>query len=420
MGGTPEFRRGVAAGGLFGVVVTVPLVLLAVHSTVRFATTEALHSHLDQAWLVGHLRNFTPPVPLECPPCQAAQCPECPKSSCDLAEQIRHRLDPKPLSATILPEEQLALASFGEPTSRCIAPARDDEAQSKTLRKLLRIWIDPGPETCPTPFNMDAGLCIRSATKSAVNGETDYRCLPSALLIGAQKAGTRMLLNYLTTHPRLSSPSAELHFLNRDTPTHLGEFWRAYLEEFPAFTTHEQLGKVLTVEKTPEYLLMSAQQIKRLYRLLPSVKLVVSLRDPVDRLYSWFHFKCNPAPKKPRLIRLMLGGPDKGRVVACHDDAAITALPHPNVASPCTPEAFAKLVLTANGTVVAPADAGVGHAIKRGLYADQLRAWFSVFPKSQFFVLFASTLFENPAVELRRLETFLRIPHYPYAKVSFC
>ena len=28
----------------------------------------------------------------------------------------------------------------------------------------------------------------------------------------------------------------------------------------------------------------------------------------------------------------------------------------------------------------------------------------------------AETLFNDPAAELRRLETFLRVPHYPYSK----
>jgi hypothetical protein len=156
-------------------------------------------------------------------------------------------------------------------------------------------------------------------------------------------------------------------------------------------TTQDQLSKIIAVEKTPEYIMMPPEHINRVHRLMPSLRLIVSLRDPVDRLYSWFHFKCNPTgPKKPRLIRVFLAGPNKGQVVSCEDEAAVAALPHPSMPAPCTPDAFDRLVLTNNGTsVVPPGDAGVGHAVRRGVYADQLRAWFDVFPKSQFFFLFS-------------------------------
>lgn len=411
-----EFVRGGVVGCSVGVILATAGVFFTMQRAVRHTVRNSMSGHLDRAWMAGHVQNFNLPVAKECPLCEQASCPECPKAECDLAEQIKQKLSSKPLSAKLLDEEQLALESFNRPATKCVAPANDPAAQSKTLRKLLRVWVDPGPDECPRPFNLDAGLCVRPAFKGTLNG-FQYRCLPSALIIGAQKAGTRMLLNYLTVHPRLTAPTAELHFLNRNEPSDKGEFWRAYLDEFPAFTTHDQLAKMLTMEKTPKYMLMPAHQIRRLHELMPSVKLVVSLRDPVDRLYSWFHMKCNPAPKKPKLLRLLLGGPNKGRVVAFETEANVSALKYPHTASICSADAFDALVLSANGTVHSPGDTGIGFALKRGLYAEHLRVWFNIFPKSQFFVLFADSLFKHPVDELRRLETFLRIPHYPYAKV---
>lgn len=230
--------RSFVAGCVVGALLAVPAALTTLHSTLLQSAREAVQAELDVAWSSGHVFGKPPPEPRLCPPCEQAKCPDCVSGS--LTERVE-RLAPRSKGSELLAEEVLALESHTSPSTRCVAPALDEDAQSKTLRKMLRIWVDPGPDVCPVPLNLDAGLCVRGVVDvddaKAVSGGgvkllmhgagLEYRCLPTAVVIGAQKAGTRMLLNYLTTHPRIVAPTDELHFLNRDLPSNIAEFWRA-------------------------------------------------------------------------------------------------------------------------------------------------------------------------------------------------
>lgn len=57
-------------------------------------------------------------------------------------------------------------------------------------------------------------------------------------------------------------------------------------------------------------------------------------------------------------------------------------------------------------------------AIERGHYADQLETWFRVWPKEKHFIfVFLEHLSKKPVEVMRNLESFIRIPHYPYDRV---
>lgn len=100
------------------------------------------------------------------------------------------------------------------------------------------------------------------------------------LVIGAQKAGTTSLAKYLSAHPEIFVPPAkELPFFNRS------EFdpvcWPEYLTAH--FSAADPLSKKGTC--TPHYMcdVGSAENIRS---LLPDVKLIACLRDPIDRAIS--------------------------------------------------------------------------------------------------------------------------------------
>ena len=82
-----------------------------------------------------------------------------------------------------------------------------------------------------------------------------------------------------TTSTSCIPPSYQQHTTDRNITR--------YLSEFPSLTTQDQLSKMIAVEKTPEYLMMPPEQIKRVFRIMPGLRLIVTLRDPVDRLYVW-------------------------------------------------------------------------------------------------------------------------------------
>lgn len=119
------------------------------------------------------------------------------------------------------------------------------------------------------------------------------RALPDFIIIGAQKAGTSSLFYYLNQHPNLK-PSwiKETHYFaghNRWTgktlPYEEGIDW--YRAQFPKLSDIGASDKVF--EASPYYL-FHPDAPARIHELLPNVKLIMLLRDPVERAISqWFH-----------------------------------------------------------------------------------------------------------------------------------
>lgn len=103
--------------------------------------------------------------------------------------------------------------------------------------------------------------------------------LPNFLIIGAQKCGTTALAYSLRKHPEVFLPKAkEAHHFGTVAGDSVGGI--AYREFFKDWRGEPHIG-----EATPNYLTLpnAAQQI---HTVLPNVRLVVSLRNPVDRAYS--------------------------------------------------------------------------------------------------------------------------------------
>ena len=103
--------------------------------------------------------------------------------------------------------------------------------------------------------------------------------LPTFLIIGAQKCGTTALAYSLRRHPEVFLPRAkEAHFFG--TAPDETVYGTAYQKFFQGWRGQPHIG-----EATPNYLtLPSAPQ--QISKLLPYVRLIVSLRNPVDRAYS--------------------------------------------------------------------------------------------------------------------------------------
>lgn len=105
------------------------------------------------------------------------------------------------------------------------------------------------------------------------------RPLPTFLIVGAPRAGTTWIDRNLRQHPEVFLPARkELHFFDREENYSRGI---AYYESF-----FQKAGDAAAVgEATPDYLHrpVAATRIKE---HLGDVKLIVSLRDPVDRVYS--------------------------------------------------------------------------------------------------------------------------------------
>lgn len=221
-------------------------------------------------------------------------------------------------------------------------------------------------------------LRARGATASA-------RALPQFLVIGAQKAGTTSLYAYLGAHPDvLPAARKEVHYFDLNYAG--GERW--YRSMFPLranLATRSRLVSrpVVTGEASPYYLFHPLAP-SRAAALVPDARLVVLLRDPVER--AWSHYRHEVAAGREPLGFA----------------AALDAEPE-----------------RLTGTVAAlragsAAHIEIEHRIHsyaaRGRYAEQLRAWLEHYPREQLLVLVAEELFTEPEALWRRTVAFLGLP----------
>jgi hypothetical protein len=103
--------------------------------------------------------------------------------------------------------------------------------------------------------------------------------LPDFVIIGAPRAGTTALWRHLDAHPDISmSRYKELRFFN--------EGWHKGLDWYEKQFSDEGLRG----EATPGYM-YDRLALERMAKVIPSARLIVVLRDPVDRAYSQYWFR---------------------------------------------------------------------------------------------------------------------------------
>jgi Sulfotransferase domain len=208
------------------------------------------------------------------------------------------------------------------------------------------------------------------------------RPLPDFLVLGAQKAGTTALYAYLRWHPGITGPSwKEVSFFDR-------HWWRGvrwYRGQFPLRSRGRLVG-----EASPSYLFHPLAP-ERARAVVPDARLVVVLRDPVDRAYSQYQHEV-ALGREPLSFEDALAaeeGRTRGEVERLVAD----------------PRAFSHEWW--DHTYAA-----------RGLYAEQLERWLAMFPRDQLLVVTSDDLGKRPAETYASILSFLgaaphRLDEYP-------
>lgn len=111
--------------------------------------------------------------------------------------------------------------------------------------------------------------------------------LPNFIIGGTEKAGTTSVFDYLCTHPQVcGSSKKETDFFSAE---YSGDPLRD-AERYAAYFSRCDAEVPVLMEASPGYLGEAAKVAPRMQAMIPQVKLLFILRNPVDRFYSSFHF----------------------------------------------------------------------------------------------------------------------------------
>lgn len=110
--------------------------------------------------------------------------------------------------------------------------------------------------------------------------------IPNALLVGVNKAGTTAVFSALARHEAVcASSTKETHFFD---PIKYGEPLPPIVE-YEAFFDRRP-GQFVVLEATPGYFYGGRVMAETIRAMSPDSKIVVILREPSGRAFSWYRF----------------------------------------------------------------------------------------------------------------------------------
>jgi hypothetical protein len=239
-----------------------------------------------------------------------------------------------------------------------------------------RTWSGFGSRSAVGVLAADQGAesRIERREKGTMSGGTVER-LPNLLIVGAPKAGTGSLFSYLAQHPEVcASTEKEIGFfapLGEDdgelgSPADYAAYFR------------QCAGETYAMEATPSYCYGGSKVLAAIKETLEQPRIVVILRDPVDRLWSAYTFQRS-------LMHLPGIESFEAYVEACEDQRRQSLRRHRSI----------------------PAS-GYLKGLAIGFYAEYLGDWFEMF-SDDVRVVFFDDLASRPQHLLADLCRWLRI-----------
>jgi len=199
--------------------------------------------------------------------------------------------------------------------------------------------------------------------------------LPDFLIIGAQKCGTTSLYNHLIQHPDVGCAfEKEVRYFN----DHYEDGVNWYKAHFPVTWPGR---KLITGEGEPSYLCCPIAP-ERIFELIPNVKLIVMLRNPVDRAFSHYQHRFT-RNRESRTFEEVVAA-DKEVLQSGWDAMPTGDYKH-----------LGRLHYS---------------YLPRGFYADQLEDWLDVFPRDQLLVIRAEDFFAQTQEIYNEILVFLDLP----------
>ncbi len=197
---------------------------------------------------------------------------------------------------------------------------------------------------------------------------------PDFIIAGASKSGTSSIYYYLSRHPQiLRSHTKEIDFYWRNYKK--GIDW--YLAHFPTISDRPDF---LTGEATPNYLRFP-QVAQRIKDTFPQTKIIILLRNPVERAISWHYHKLNAGLTNRDLATAIASELER---LATITEAEIT------------------------NTGFYDPDNIIG-----SLYIYQIKPWIELLGREQFLILKSEDFYGEPSETMKEVFEFLGLPNCP-------
>jgi len=187
------------------------------------------------------------------------------------------------------------------------------------------------------------------------------------LVCGTQKGGTSALHAYLGDHPRICmAKEKEMHFFDHSWPLPRWLAFRLYHSWFTPGEEHKRIGEV-----TPIYMYWESAP-RRIWEYNPEMKIVVLLRNPIERAYSHWNMERSRGTEDLPFLEAITREEERCREAR-------------------------------------PLQHRVYSYVDRGRYVGQLRRLWRFFPKNQVLVCKSEDLGRKPEETLREILSFLDV-----------
>tara|TARA_Y100000590_G_scaffold467418_1_gene646276 strand:+ start:12812 stop:13723 length:912 start_codon:yes stop_codon:yes gene_type:complete len=255
---------------------------------------------------------------------------------------------------------------------------------NNTFKEKIRLWLLDHPNF--NPFNFSIKKLYRKITSG-------LRTYPDFIIIGAGRAGTTALYSYLIQHPKIipayinnSEDVADLHFFEYMISDNIQWYKSHFPISFSKSKTHS-----ITGEFTSTYM-YHPDVPKRIFNLLPKIKLIVILRNPIDKAYATYQ----------QQFRF-------GEITSTFQETINAEFRRMDI----------KREFPEFNTGNHDFENSVAHnIIRHGIYANYLKTWFEIFDKNQILILNSEDLKNSTKETLKQIFNFLNISDYEISDIS--
>jgi hypothetical protein len=252
--------------------------------------------------------------------------------------------------------------------------------------------------TAPTEPDVNRrGRRLRAAVKAGLHSwglaTAAIRPMPDFLIVGTKRGGTTSMHHLLLQHPdmvpmfparRLKSPMYFSQHYDR------GERWyRSHFATSPWRWVRGALrGHATVTGESSPYYLYNPYAAERIRRDIPDVKIVIMLRDPVRRAYSHYWERVDNKVEPLSFADALKAEPQRlaGQLEMMAANPLHYSEPHD------------------------------WHSYRdRGLYADQLRRFFALFPRDRILILPSESFYRDEQAAFDRVTDFLGLRRHTLA-----